>query len=78
METKKSDSFITDYHIFFLIELVFLLLLSFSIQVKDEDIDLKASKKKNAQLKEKISELEEQLIDKKREIAQAIVFIKII
>ena len=33
--------------------------------MKDEEVDLKASKKKNAQLKEKISELEDQLIDKK-------------
>ncbi|NOH31002.1 hypothetical protein [Vibrio mediterranei] len=68
--TTASKFILTDYHLFFVIEIVFLFILSFSIQVKYEDFDLKASKKKNAQLKEKIIELEEQLIDKKREIAQ--------
>lgn len=63
--TTASKFILTDYHMFFLIEIVFLILLSFSIQVKDEEVDLKASKKKIAQLKEKISELEEQLIDMK-------------
>ncbi|HDY7454428.1 TPA: hypothetical protein RQJ58_002165 [Vibrio vulnificus] len=68
--TTASKFILTDYHMFFLIEIVFLFILSFSIQVKDEEVDLKTSTKKIAQLKEKISELEEQLIDKKREIAQ--------
>lgn len=63
--TTASKFILTDYHLFFVIEIVFLFILSFSIQVKDEEVDLKASKKKNAQLKEKISELEDQLIDKK-------------
>ncbi|EOV0917356.1 hypothetical protein ACOLNO_000128 [Vibrio parahaemolyticus] len=70
MFTTASKFILTDYHHFFVIEIVFLFILSFSIQVKDEEVDLKASKKKNTQLKEKISELEQQLIDKKREIAQ--------
>ncbi|EIZ1450434.1 hypothetical protein MOU93_004418 [Vibrio parahaemolyticus] len=65
MFTTASKFILTDYHLFFVIEIVFLFILSFSIQVKDEEVDLKASKKKIAQLKEKISELEEQLIDNK-------------